>query len=271
MLKRADVDGERRGRGERTAPRDRRIRLSRPFTTGHSLVVLLDANTDWDALASRRRCAVYGARSRRSDDGDADRATALQRAGRCHAARRLWHSEDGEKQSHGVVGYFAGTGAGENKEAVTATTDVISLDLGGDYRRILARHKCEAAGNADASREPTCDRRRDRRQSAVAAAGSRSGRTAHAPRAAGAGRPARGARSTISDGQVGGDEMPMPIRFAVTLGPHVHQLLATPTGAARTIAPRDAAPTAPDWFASMDKNSDRDLSRERVFGHDRAV
>ena len=32
--------------------------------------------------------------------------------------------------------------------------------------------------------------------------------------------------------------MPMPIRLAVTLGPHVHELLAEPTGAARPIAPQ---------------------------------
>ena len=44
------------------------------------------------------------------------------------------------------------------------------------------------------------------------------------------------------DRAVGADEMPMPIRFAVTLGPHVHEVLATPVGAARAIAPRESAP-----------------------------
>ena len=68
------------------------------------------------------------------------------------------------------------------------------------------------------------------------------------------------------DGAVGDGEMPMPIRFAVTLGPHVHQLLATPVGAARAIAPRESAPAAPAWFASMDKNGDRDLSRGEFLG-----
>ena len=51
------------------------------------------------------------------------------------------------------------------------------------------------------------------------------------------------------------------------MGPRVHQLLAAPTGSARTIAPRDAAPTAPGWFLSMDKNSDRDLSRNEFLGN----
>ena len=68
------------------------------------------------------------------------------------------------------------------------------------------------------------------------------------------------------DGAVGASEMPMPIRFAVTLGPHVHELLATPVGAARAIAPRESAPAAPAWFASMDKNHDGDLSRSEFLG-----
>jgi hypothetical protein len=59
--------------------------------------------------------------------------------------------------------------------------------------------------------------------------------------------------------------MPVPIRFAVTLGPHVHELLAQPTGAARAIAPREA-PTAPSWFTSMDRNGDGDLSRGEFLG-----
>ena len=68
------------------------------------------------------------------------------------------------------------------------------------------------------------------------------------------------------DGQVGSDEIPVPIRLAVTLGPQVHQLLQAPTGAVRTIAPRDAATAPPDWFLSMDKNKDRDLSRGEFLG-----
>ena len=67
------------------------------------------------------------------------------------------------------------------------------------------------------------------------------------------------------DGQVAAAEMPIPIRFAVTLGPQVHTLLAQPTGAARAIAPREV-PAAPSWFTSMDKNGDGDLSRGEFLG-----
>jgi hypothetical protein len=69
-----------------------------------------------------------------------------------------------------------------------------------------------------------------------------------------------------ADESVSSDEIPTPIRLAVTLGPHVHELLATPTGSVRTVAPRDATAPPPDWFVSMDKNHDRDLSRGEFLG-----
>jgi hypothetical protein len=68
------------------------------------------------------------------------------------------------------------------------------------------------------------------------------------------------------DGTVSANEVPVPIRLAVTLGPHVHELLASPTPAARATTSRSAAPTAPGWFTSMDKNSDGDLSRGEFLG-----
>jgi hypothetical protein len=68
------------------------------------------------------------------------------------------------------------------------------------------------------------------------------------------------------DGAVSSSEVPVPIRFAVTLGPHVHELLATPVPAARATKPRAESPTAPAWFNSMDKNGDGDLSRGEFLG-----
>jgi hypothetical protein len=68
------------------------------------------------------------------------------------------------------------------------------------------------------------------------------------------------------DGAVSSSEVPVPIRFAVTLGPHVHELLAAPVPAARAAMPKTAAPTPPSWFTSMDKNGDGDLSRGEFLG-----
>ncbi len=68
------------------------------------------------------------------------------------------------------------------------------------------------------------------------------------------------------DGTISADEIPVPIRFAVTLGPHVHELLASPTAAARAAAARKTSPAAPAWFTSMDKNNDGDVSRSEFLG-----
>jgi len=58
-----------------------------------------------------------------------------------------------------------------------------------------------------------------------------------------------------SDGAVSSNEVPVPIRFAVTLGPHVHELLATPVPAARAMTTHTQLPTAPAWFKSMTRTA----------------
>ncbi len=146
--------------------------------------------------------------------------------------------------------------------AVTATADVITLDLGAEYL------ECSAAaastpdsgiagtqigigaaidGNPllrllDTDQDHRLTRRERQQLPALLASLDRN-----------------------HDGSVAADELPMPIRFALTLGPTVHTLLAEPTGAARQAAP-PATPEVPDWFVSMDKNRDHDLSRSEFLG-----
>jgi hypothetical protein len=70
------------------------------------------------------------------------------------------------------------------------------------------------------------------------------------------------------DGKLIADEFPTFIRLAVTLGPHVHHFLSTPSTAARSVeAPAETgSPSPPKWFASMDRNGDGDLSRDEFLG-----
>ncbi len=229
--------------------------------TGHSLIVPLDANTDWDALAADV-IRIYGRDPSLNDE---------QVRGLCSEPADVTlrvdfgATKDGEKQTHELSVISLGQEMAENKEAVVATSDVISLDVGGDFIEFSAA-QVEAAGNADASASQlaigavvdgnSLERLLDRDQD---------GRFTLRERQELAGLLA--ALDDNQDGQVDSDEIPTPIRLAVTVGPRVHQLLVTPTGSARTIAPRDAAPTAPGWFLSMDKNSDRDLSRNEFLGN----
>jgi hypothetical protein len=148
------------------------------------------------------------------------------------------------------------------KDAVTATDDVITLNLGVDYIEI------SAAGGGDSAIEAAGS------QIAVGAAvdGDPLLRTVDRDQD---GRLTSRERQALTeqlrsldknnDGQASSDEIPIPIRLAITHGPQVHTLLAS----ARLAARMPAAPTkvaAPDWFVSADLNSDGDLSPNEFIG-----
>jgi hypothetical protein len=249
--------------------------------TGHALVVPLDSNTDWDSLAVNLKQA-YGGRSAapkvdlssaaikdRIAGGDptvdGEQLRELSSGAADIALRVEFDSAKNEKQQADAVSVVSiGADLISSGEAAVATADAISFDVGGDFIEFSAG-MAPVGENADISASQLAigavidgnpiERLLDRDQD---------GRFTLRERQELSGLLAALDRNV--DGQVGSDEIPVPIRLAVTLGPLVHQLLATPTGAVRTIAPRDAATAPPDWFLSMDKNNDRDLSRGEFLG-----
>ncbi len=68
------------------------------------------------------------------------------------------------------------------------------------------------------------------------------------------------------DGSLTDGEAIAPFRIAIGLGPTVHRQLAN----IRTVHPRSIVPAeaAPEWFARMDRNKDRDLTRAEFPGTD---
>lgn len=79
------------------------------------------------------------------------------------------------------------------------------------------------------------------------------------------------------DGAISVREKPTAIRVSISRGPHVHEMLAAPTSAAREFASTglvsSASPPAagsaskvPPWFADMDRNRDGDVSRTEFLG-----
>ncbi len=259
LLRRADIDAN-----DVLDPSEIRRAADRPaatpFDTDHSLLVELDAQTDWDAVAATMR-DVYG-------ENGVSAAADTQ-----HARELLEKPADvtlrvdfgtNVKQASGVSVVAVSGELGDTGKVVTATNDVVTLDLGADYIEFSAAQgkagdKADVGGTQvaigaaidgnpllrlldhDHDQRLTMRERQD--LAGLLSALDRNG-----------------------DGAVGAGEMPMPIRMVVTLGPHVHQLLSTPVGAARAIAPRESAPAAPAWFASMDKNHDGDLSRGEFLG-----
>jgi hypothetical protein len=292
-LRRADVDGD----DVLNASEIRRAAdqpAATPFQTGHSLLVLLDSETDWDALAATME-RVYDANEEIATSVDGLRQLCEQPADvtvRCDfkSSETAAEGEESKKelQPSGVSIIAVNDKLGDASMIVAGSADVITLDLGADYVEFSAAQIADAAspkkGNLPA--QPV-----NARMTVDGAAGGDAdiAATQIAIGAAIDGNPLMrlldrdndhrltmrerqelsGLLSALDrdgDGTVGAAEMPMPIRFAVTLGPQVHQLLASPVGAARAIAPREAAPAAPAWFTSMDKNGDRDLSPGEFLG-----
>jgi hypothetical protein len=247
------------------------------FKMSHSLVLILDANTDWESLAATL-ANVYSHESSEPPSPAVSTTTLTERIASgdgtlmadevprlCDETADLSVRVDfggAENASSSVSVLAASAEFADTKDAVSATENVITVDLGSAYLEISA---ADGSGGAKAAAESQIavgavvdgnpllrllDRDQDQRLTL---------RERHEL------GDLLGSLDRDSDGTLAGTEMPIPIRLAVTLGPRVHDLLGKPTGAARGIAPRNE-PAPPDWFASMDKNGDRDLSREEFLG-----
>jgi hypothetical protein len=262
VLKRADVDSN-----DVVDLNEIRRTIDRPaFRSaigGHPLVVVLDTNTDAlkletmmasiyktePAVAAGMKGAVPTIDNLRSRPADFTLEVNLGTS---------------EKTASGISVLSLGAELSKSNSAASATTNVATLDLDGDYIEFSA-----AQGAAADNTDPAAS------QLAIGAAfdGNPLLRLIDHDND---GRLTRRERHEISglfasldrnaDGAVSSSEVPVPIRFAVTLGPHVHELLATAAPAARVTTPKTVAPTAPGWFTSMDKNGDGDLSRGEFLG-----
>jgi hypothetical protein len=246
------------------------------FATDHPLMVALDENTNWQSLAGDIQ-RIYGKGAAVAMPPSAKSLKdRIRRPGAMLSGDDLRHLLDEpadvclrvdfttvEGRASGISVLSISPELGRIKDAVTATDDVVTLDLGADYVEISAAGGATGgAGEVSASQvavgavvdgDPLLrmiDRDQDGRLT------SRE-RQALSDLVSGLDRD--------GDGQAIASEIPVPIRLALTLGPQVHQLLAKPALAARVVTPH-AAPAAPDWFAAADLNRDGDLTRSEFVG-----
>jgi hypothetical protein len=227
---------------------------------GHSLVVLVDEKTDWDSLEAIFD-KIYGDRGG-TPAGD---PRGLLEVPADITLRVDFHTaEEKDQPAAGASVVSVSEGLSASGEAVVASSDVMSIDVRGDFIEFSAAQapsdKNQTASASQIAIGAVIDgnpllRLMDQDQD-----GRLTLRERHDLRALLAGLDGN------SDGAISSDEIPTPIRLAVTFGPHVHELLAAPVGSVRTIAPRDGTPAPPDWFAGMDKNHDSDLSRGEFLG-----
>jgi hypothetical protein len=281
VMKRADADGN-----DVVDVSELRRQSDRPATiagpSGYSLVVMLDANTDWDLLATNLM-RVYSANAEDSSVAPApqllqDRIArgdpglnGSQLEELCSVAADVTlrvdfttAKADALQPNAVTLLSTAAALASVGEPAAVATADAISIAVSGDFVEFSAAQQAASDTNeATASQlaigavidgnplERLLDRDQDGRFTLrerqelfrLLAALDRN-----------------------QDGQLAASEIPVPIRLAVTLGPQVHQLLRAPTGSVRAISPRAPAEAPPDWFVSMDKNGDRDLARGEFLG-----
>ena len=227
---------------------------------GHSLIVLLDSRTDWDSLAGTFD-AIYG---------DGGRTQAVDPRGLLEAPADMTlrvdyrNLRENEERASGLAVVSVSKELQASSEAVVASSDVLSLDAGGDFVEFSAAQAPSETNQSASASQIAIGAVIDGNPLLRLVDHDQDGRLTLRER-----QDFRALMTQLdrnADESVSSDEIPTPIRLAVTLGPHVHELLATPTGSVRTVAPRDATAPPPDWFVSMDKNHDRDLSRGEFLG-----
>jgi len=226
-------------------------RLPYSLARSHPLLVVLNENTNWEAL---RRILVekYG----QSDDGLLQKPPDI--------ALRVALGKDGEQLSLLAVS----DAVSESAQPVSASDQVITVDLGGAYLELSAAQRKD-----NVSKDKTND---DARQTQIAVGAVVDGYplfrildrdndrrlTLRERRQLDS---CLAALDTNGDRQIDQNEIPTAIRLAVTLGPYVHEHLQLPTAATREVNSPDR-PSAPSWFLSMDRNGDGDLSRSEFLG-----
>jgi hypothetical protein len=258
LLKRADFNSD-----DVVDVNEIRRATSRPpvanAADGHSLLVLLDAKTDWGSLEATLE-RVYGDRGGTPTVGPRELSVIPADITLRVDFRKF---EDKESASGAAVLSISKELQASN-DAVVASSDVLSLGAGGDFVEFCAAQAPSETNQTASASQIAIGAVLDGNPLLRLVDHDQDGRLTLRER-----QDLRALMTQLdrdADGSVSSHEIPTPIRLAVTPGPHVHELLATPTGSVRTVAPSDAAPKPPDWFVSMDKNQDRDLSRDEFLG-----
>lgn len=252
---------------------------SQQRTAGYPLVVILDAQTDWQALRQHLQ-AAYANQSQ-----DVGPLPLIERIGRGDRTVELadlmnllslepdlvyrvaFENEDATLQLLAIGDSNSTDDSGSQSWQLHSSTDeVVTIERRETYMELTA-----AQGDIDEENASG-----DMQQTQVSVGAVVDGYPLfrlldHDNNRQLTLRERRGIDSLLAkldrngDGHLDHSERPTGIRLAVTLGPFSHQHLAQAVAAQRPQEDTTAA-AAPDWFVGMDRNNDGDLSRREFQG-----
>jgi hypothetical protein len=229
-------------------------RFKLPYAVGYPLLVVVDGNTDWDAVAMQVD-QLYG-----KDDSDLGDLASTELSARLNESRADLSLRVNFGSSSGISIVSADGSGSTLTPAVSASPKSVRAAVGNARFEFVA-----SAGGATTDQAGT--------QVSLGAAIDGGDVTALVDHD-GDGRLTRREQGDLAaalseldsdkNGAVTAKELPSSVRIAVGQGAVIHTLLASPA----VVTPGDmaAGPSAPDWFAGMDQNHDGDLSPKEFLG-----
>jgi Ca2+-binding EF-hand superfamily protein len=235
-------------------------RFKLPYEVGYPLLIVVDGNTDWDAVATQVG-QLYG-----EDESDLSDLAPSELPARLSESRADLSLRVNFGSSAGISMISADGSGSTPTPTVSASSKSVRVAVGN------ARFEFSAGGGAGETIDQAAT------QISLGAAIDGGDVTALVDRD-GDGRLTRREQSELAaaiseldadkNGAVTAKELPLSVRIAVGQGVVAHRLLASPA----VVTPGDRATnggaagrSVPDWFAGMDQNNDGDLSPKEFLG-----
>jgi Ca2+-binding EF-hand superfamily protein len=231
-------------------------RFKLPYAVGYPLLVFVEGNTDWDAVATQVD-QLYG-----KDDSELSDLAPTELSARLRESRADLSLRVNFGSSAGISMISADGSGTTPTPTVSASANSVRVAIGNARLEFVASAGAGGEASDQAATQISLGAEIDGGD--VTALVDRDGDGRLTRRELGELAAAFSELDDDKNGAVTAKELPSSMRIAVGQGVVAHRLLASPA----VVTPGDAAagPSAPDWFAGMDQNHDGDLSPQEFLG-----